>query len=83
MLHEIFGEKCYLEITAQDEAFLPITKKVNQFIYNLAKQTNTKLIVNNDYRYLKEKDKEAWEIALSIKDGTKMYDANRRKPAGR
>ena len=83
MLHEIFGEKCYLEITAQDEAFLPITKKVNQFIYNLAKQTNTKLIVNNDYRYLKEKDKEAWEIALSIKDWTKMYDANRRKPAGK
>ncbi len=83
MLHEIFGEKCYLEITAQDETLLPITKKVNQFIYNLAKQTNTKLIVNNDYRYLKEKDKEAWEIALSIKDGTKMYDANRRKPAGK
>jgi DNA polymerase III alpha subunit len=34
----------------------------------LAKQTNTKLIVDNDYRYLKEKDKEAREIALSIKD---------------
>ena len=63
-----FGEKCYLEITAQDETLLPITKKVNQFIYNLAKQTNTKLIVDNEYRYLKEKDKEAWEIALSIKD---------------
>ena len=83
MLHEIFGEKCYLEITAQDETLLPITKKVNQFIYNLAKQTNTKLIVDNDYRYLNEKDKEAREIALSIKDGTKMYDANRRKPAGK
>jgi DNA polymerase III alpha subunit len=39
--------------------------------------------VNNDYRYLKEKDKEAREIALSIKDWTKMYDANRRKPAGK
>lgn len=81
MLHELFREKCYLEITAQDETLLPITKKTNHFIYNLAKQTNTKLIVDNDYRYLKEKDKEAWEIALSIKDGTKMYDSNRRKPA--
>ena len=81
MLHGMFGEKCYLEITAQDESLLPITKKVNKFIYDLAKKTNTKLIVDNDYRYLKEKDKEAWEIALSIKDGTKMYDANRRKPA--
>ena len=83
MLHEIFGEKCYLEITAQDETLLPITKKVNKFIYDLAKKTNTKLIVDNDYRYLKEKDKEAWEIALSIKDWTKMYDTNRRKPAGK
>jgi DNA polymerase III alpha subunit len=60
---------------------LPVTKKVNKFIYELAKQTNTKLIVDNDYRYLRDKDKEAWEIALSIKDGTKMYEANRRKPA--
>ncbi len=81
MLHDVFGDKCYLEITAQDESLLPITKRVNKFIYNLAKQTNTKLIVNNEYRYLKEKDKNSWEIALSIKDGTKMYDANRRKPA--
>ena len=31
--------------------------------------------------YAREKDKDAWEIALSIKDWTKMYDANRRKPA--
>ena len=81
MLHETFWEKCYLEITAQDETLLPITKKVNQFVYDLAKETNTKLIVNNDYRYVREKDKDAWEIALSIKDGTKMYDANRRSPA--
>ena len=81
MLRDIFWEKCYLEITAQDENVLPLVKKCNQFIYDLAKQTNTKLIVDNDYRYLRKEDKEAWEIALSIKDGTKMYDANRRKPA--
>ena len=67
MLCEIFGEKCYLEITAQDETLLPITKKVNQFIYNLAKQTNTKLIVNNDYRYLKEKDKEHGKLHYRLK----------------
>lgn len=83
MLLEIFSEKCYLEITAQDETLLPITKKVNKFIYNLSKQTNTKLVVNNDFRYVREKDREAWEIALSIKDWTKMYDVNRRKPAGK
>ena len=81
MLRELFWDKCYLEITAQDETLLPITKKVNKFIYDLAKETKTNLIVDNDYRYLKEKDKEAREIALSIKDWTKMYDSNRRKPA--
>jgi DNA polymerase III alpha subunit len=54
MLQDIFGEKCYLEITAQDEGVLSITKKSNQFVYNLAKKTDTKLIVNNDYRYLRE-----------------------------
>ena len=83
MLHEIFGERCYLEMTAQDESLLPITKKCNTFIRELAQQTRTKLIVGNDYRYLNENDKESREIALSIKDGTKMYDANRRKPAGK
>ena len=83
MLLNIFWDKCYLEITAQDENLLPVVKKCNKFIYNLAKKTNTKLLVNNDYRYVREKDKEAWEIALAIKDWAKMYDSNRRKPAGK
>ena len=80
MLKNIFKDKCYLEITAQDESVHSVVKKCNQFIYTLSKQTNTKLIVNNDYRYLKSADKETREVALSIKDGTKMYDINRRSP---
>ena len=68
MLYDIFNDKCYLEITAQDESMVSGLKKLNRFIYDLAKRTNTKLIVNNDYRYLEEKDKEAWEMALAIKD---------------
>ena len=81
MLQDIFKDKCYLEITAQDENKLPLTKKCNQLIYSLAQQTNTKLIVDNDYRYLKESDKDTWEVALSVKDWTKMYDIDRRRPA--
>ena len=80
MLHKVFNDKCYLEITAQDEKIVSWVRKINNFIYSLSKKTNTKLIVNNNYRYLREKDKEAREIALAIKDWTKMYDANRRKP---
>jgi len=81
MLQWIFGERCYLQITAQNEKLFPALRKCNQFIYDLAKQTNTKLIVDNNYCYVNKTDKDAWEIALSIKDWTKMYDANRRKPA--
>jgi len=80
MLHKVFNDKCYLEITAQDEKTVSWVRKINNFIYSLSKKTNTKLIVNNNYRYLREKDKEAREIALAIKDWAKMYDANRRKP---
>ena len=68
MLQDIFGDRCYLEITAQDEEKLSITKKCNQFVGNLAKKTNTKLIVDNDFRYLREEDKHTREIALAIKD---------------
>ena len=68
MLREIFMDKCYLEITAQDEGLISGLRKLNHFVYDLAKKTKTKLIVNNDYRYLREKDKDAWEIALAIKD---------------
>lgn len=83
MLQDIFGDRCYLEITAQDEQVLSVTKKCNQFVGNLAKKTNTKLIVNNDFRYLREEDKHTREIALAIKDWAKMYDLNRRRPAGK
>lgn len=80
MLQDIFWENCFLEIIAQDEDVLSITKKCNQFVYNLAKKTDTKLIVNNDFRYLCEWDKHTREIALAIKDWVKMYDLNRRRP---
>ncbi len=80
MLKSIFWDRCFLEMCAQDESISPIIKKCNEFVYNLSKKTGTKLIVNNDYRYLYENDKESWEIALSIKDWTKMYDSERRKP---
>ena len=80
MLYKIFWDNCYLEITAQDESNIPWVKKCNHFIYDLAKKTNTKLIVNNDYHYLRNSDKDSWLVALSIKDWTKIYDSNRRNP---
>jgi len=82
MIKEVFGEHCYFEITAQDEEIISELPKLNQFILHLARKTDTECIVNNNYFYPEPKNKEAREMALSIKDGTKMYDAHRRQPAG-
>lgn len=82
MIKEVFGSDCYLEITAQDEEVLSDFAKINQFISHLSRKTDTECIVNNNYFYPEPKDKDAREMALSIKDGTKMYDAHRRQPAG-
>lgn len=79
-MREIYWDNLFMEIIAQDELVLPLVWKSNKIIYDFAHKTNTKLIVNNDYRYINPNDKEVWEVALSIKDWTKMYDANRRKP---
>jgi DNA polymerase-3 subunit alpha len=82
MIQEVFKENCYFEITAQDENVLTDLPKVNQLLLHLARKTDTECIVNNNYFYPEPKDKAAWEMALSIKDNTKMYDPSRRQPAG-
>ncbi|MBQ7073634.1 hypothetical protein IJM86_00890 [bacterium] len=38
--------------------------------------------MNNNYFYPEKTLKETWEVALCIKDGTKIYDKERRKPQG-
>ena len=82
MIKGIFGKNCYFEVTAQDETVLTELPKINQLILHLARKTDTACIVNNNYFYPEPSDKEAWEMALSIKDNMKMYDAYRRQPAG-
>lgn len=83
MIKEVFGERCYFEITAQDEEVITELPKVNQFILHLSRKTDTPCIVNNNFFYPEPTNKDAREMALSIKDGTKMYDAHRRQPAGK
>lgn len=82
MIQEVFKEHCYFEIIAQDEKILTELPKINQLVLHLARKTDTKCIVDNNYFYPEPKDKNAREMALSIKDGTKMYDSHRRQPAG-
>ncbi len=77
---KIWKENVFLEIIAQDELKNQNLKKINSKIIELAEKLGIKCIVNNIYQYINESDKEAWEMALAIKDGNKMYDDHRRKP---
>jgi len=63
-----------LEIIAQDELKNQNLKKINSKIIELAEKLGIKCIVNNIYQYINESDKEAWEMALAIKDGKSLGD---------
>jgi len=76
----LWNENVFLEMTAQNESLLSDVKKINNQILNYSKKTNTDCVVNNNYFYPGKEEKEAWEMALAIRDGYKMYDEMRRKP---
>ena len=75
-------ENVYLEIIAQDYNETSESKKVNEFLLALGEKEGIECVVNNVYSYPSKTDKQAWEVALAIKDGMKIYDENRRKPKG-
>ena len=61
----------YLEI--QYHPKLKEQQIVNKQIFQLAKETNTKVILTNDSHYLNKDDQEAHEVLLSVQTG-KDYD---------
>ncbi|MEI6672505.1 MAG: hypothetical protein WCL02_04030 [bacterium] len=75
-------ENIYLEIIAQNYDETTESKKVNEFLLALAEKESINCVVNNNYFYPSDTDKQAREVALAIKDGLKIYDENRRKPKG-
>ena len=76
----VWGENIFLEIVAQNYEKVKTLNKINDKLLEISKITNIECIVNNDFHYINKEDKPAWEIALAIKDGHKIYDDNRRKP---
>lgn len=76
----LWKENIFLEIIAQNEDILTDIKKINNQIILLSKETDTDCVINNNYFYPDKDEKEAWEMALAIKDWHKMYEENRRKP---
>ena len=79
----VWKENVYLEITAQDHKAYESLVKINTTILEIATKMQISCIVNNNYFHINKKDRKAREAALSIKDGTKLYDPMRRKPAGK
>ena len=83
MIQDAVGvENVYMDVIAQDYTIIPMLKKINDQILEFGKKLKIKFVVHNNYFYPNKDDKEAWEVALAIKDGKKMYDEDRRKPKG-
>ena len=75
-------ENVYLEIIAQDYDETVESRKTNEALLALAEKEQIDCVVNNNYFYPSDMDKQAREVALAIKDGLKIYDETRRKPKG-
>lgn len=82
LLQDIFGKNCYLEIIAQKEQDHPLLAEINQLCLSFAEKTGSPCLINNVFFYPQPSDKSTRELALAIKDNKKLYDQDRRKPAG-
>lgn len=74
----IWPENIYIEIVAQDYKKEKTLEYTNKRAIELAKKLNKKLIINNDFHYVDKEDKEAFEVALCIKDGKQLSASDRR-----
>lgn len=75
-------DNVYGEIVAQRYSEIPFLKDINETTRAIMNDLGCKSVVTNNYHYIHQEDKYVWELALAIKDGLKMYDAQRRKPQG-
>ena len=83
MLQNAFGEDAvYGEIIAQLHSENQELERVNTYVFQLCQELNIPYITNPNYHYIKKSDKEAWEVALAVKDAKKIYENDRRQPKG-
>jgi len=69
----------YLEYVVQNEQKMPEEKKVNHLLLQAAKEYSLPLFCSTNVHYIDQEDKEAFEVAMAIKDGKRIYDEERRK----
>jgi DNA polymerase III subunit alpha len=83
MLQSILGKDACL-LRNYSSIFISENKeleRVNTYVFLCVENLNS-LFVNSNYHYIKKSDKDAWEVALAVKDAKKIYDLDRRKPLG-
>ena len=73
---EIFPNRFYIEL--QDHGLVQ-EKEVMPKLIELAKKTNTPMVVTNDCHYLNKEDAEAHDVLLCIQTGKKYIDQDRMK----
>ncbi len=73
---EIFPNRFYIEL--QDHG-LEQEKQVMPQLIDLARKTNTPMVVTNDCHYLNKEDAAAHDVLLCIQTGKKYYDQDRMK----
>ncbi len=81
MLQSVLWEdNVYWEIIAQLHNSNSELQRVNTYIFDLCSELHIPCVVNPNYHYIKKIDKDAWEVALAVKDAKKIYDLDRRQP---
>ncbi|MDO9577772.1 MAG: DNA polymerase III subunit alpha [Candidatus Cloacimonadales bacterium] len=73
---EIFPDRFYIEL--QDHG-LEDERLVQPKLIELARQTNTPLVVTNDCHYLRKADADAHDVLLCIQTGKSLSETNRLK----
>jgi len=81
LLQSIIGkENVYWEIICQLYSENNELGLIDKYVFDLCNELCISCVVSTNYHYIKKSDKEAWEVALAVKDARKIYDIDRRKP---
>lgn len=83
IISDAVGEGClYLWLCTRSEDENKGLKVVNDGLIALHESTDIPLIVSNNVHYIDPEDKVAFGVALSIKDGKRVFDEDKRKVTG-
>ncbi len=77
-LHIFWKKHLVMEVVAQDYSDEPSYQKINEWVLEFAQKEWLIAVATSNFHYLRKEDKEAYELALAIKDGYKIFDEQRR-----